>query len=730
MKRLLFIVGCVLGFALSAMADGLIVVRPTPEQRRQGLRNYPLQVKYHRVKTQINSLVAVTSIDQVFRNPTRFRLEGTYVFPVPRGATISKFSMDIDGQPVKGEILDRDKARQIYEQIVRKSQDPALLEYMGTQVVRLRIFPIEPNSDKRIKIKYSEVLAGDQGLVSYRYPLNTEKFSAKPLEEVSVEVSISDGAQVKSIYSPTHPVQVSRSGNNEVTVRYEASNLTPTRDFLLTYLRSKHAVGLSALTYKRGETGYFAFVISPKIAFSKEDILPKDVVFLLDTSGSMLEQDKIGQARKALGYCLGRLSEKDRFAIIDFSTDVRSFAKALTPVTRDSRKRARAYVDELEAVGGTNIDEALQAAVALTRQAKEGRPFTIVFITDGKPTIGERKISNILKNVSVSTKHFFRLFAIGVGHKINTHLLDSLSGKRRGTSLYVAPGEDLEVKISSFFDKFAYPVLTDLKLVVNGVRIKDMYPRPLPDLFKGSPLVLFGAYKGSGNEAVTLEGTYRGERRKFVYETTFADAVTAHGYLPHLWAKRKVGHLMDQIRLHGQNDEIRQEIVRLAKRYAIMTPYTSFLVLEDERRRAPSVMSKGAPSAGRFFGSRGNKLAQGADQAMRQESGRPAVKAAKKAQDLKDKSRMDDESGGGGDGSGRRLIRRVGDKTFYLQGGVWVDSSYEAAKMKTSVTQVPYLSEKYFTLLKRHEGLGQYLALGKQVIVVAQDGVVIQVTMK
>lgn len=733
-------IGCALGLALGAAADGLIVVRPTPVQRRQGIRNFPLEVKFHRVKTTITDQVAVTAIDQVFHNPTSFRLEGTYVFPVPRGAAISRFSMNIDGQQVKGEILEKDKARQIYESIVRRSQDPALMEYVGTKLVKLRIFPIEPRSDKRIKISYSEVLEGEGGLVSYRYPLNTEKFSAKPLDEVSVEVAISGVGGIRSVYSPTHPVTVTPQGKS-VTVRYAARNVTPHRDFLLTYMRSKSAVGLSAMTYKRspGASGHFGMVISPPLEFSKSDILPQDVVFVLDTSGSMLNGDKIGQARKALAYCLGRLSEKDRFAVVDFSTEVRHFAKGLTPVDKASRKRALAYVQELDARGGTNINEALLAASALTAQAKAGRPFTVIFITDGRPTIGERRMDAILKNLEGGGKRFFRLFSIGVGHKINTHLLDRLSSKRRGTTLYVGPKEDLEIKISAFFDKFAYPVMTDLKLSVDGVRIRDVYPRPLPDLFKGSQLVLFGSYKGKGEQPITLEGTYRGERRKFVFEASFADGPTAHDYLPHLWAKRKVGHLLDQIRLHGQNEEIKGEIVRLAKRYGIMTPYTSFLVLEDERQRSrpdptrPQARAPRPGAASRFFGGKkGENLARGADQAMKQQSGGRAIEAAKESKKLKNESRMDsdDKVGGGGGADGGSRLRRVGEKTFYRQGSRWVDSAYDAETMAKKRVAVTYLSKAYFELLGKHPEIGPYLALGKQVIVVAADGTPIEVVEK
>ncbi len=709
-------------------ADGMIIVRPTPDQLRQGVRNYPLSVKYHRVKTSVSDQQATTAIDQVFHNPTDFRLEGTYIFPVPAGAAISQFSMDIDGQPMKGEVLDREKAREIYENIVRQSLDPALLEYVGSEVVQLRIFPIEPRSDKRIQISYTEVITAERGVVSYRYPLNTEKFSSKPLDEVSVEVRIADAAGVGAVHSSSHKIAVDRKGPGEVVAKYEATGVTPDRDFVVSYLKSQGAVGISLASFARpGEDGYFSMLISPNIEVKPEDAMPKDVVFVFDTSGSMLEGDKIGQARKALAYCLGRLTERDRFALIDFSTEVRSYKPDLVAVDADSRKGALAYVEALEATGGTYIDGALETALGLLRQAQAGRPFIVVFMTDGTPTIGERDGQKILANAAKISKDTpCRLFSFGVGSNVNTHLLDELASTRRGTSVYVDATEDLEIKVSALFDKIAYPVLTDMTIAVEGMVVKEMFPKPLPDLFRGGQIVLVGRYQGDGARAITLEGTWKGERRKIVYEASFAAGKTDQDHLPHLWAKRKVGHLLDSIRIHGENAEIKAEVIALSKRYGIITPYTAYLVTEDQAKQSvpPAAGWDGAP--GRAFGGAAPaEERERAQKGLNAESGADAVDASRQAEALRVVEHADGDDKG--DAAGERVVRRVGDKTFYKDGARWVDSAYDGAKMAAGLEKIEYLSDRYFALLKAEAGIGKFLALGTALVVVKADGTAVEI---
>ena len=251
-----------------------------------------LTVKYHHVEVTIENQVATTRIDQVFINDYDREIEGTYIFPLPEDAAISTFDMWVDGKKLEGRVLPKDEARRIYEEIVRGRRDPALLEYVGRNAFQARIFPIPARGEKRVQIEYSQLLAADNGLVKYVYPLNTEKFSPKPLKDVSVSVQIKAAQAIKSVYSPSHDVAVTRQGERQAVASYEATNVRPDKDFVLYYSTSGDDVGLSLLTYRpSGEDGYFLLLAAPKVEIDASKVVPKDVILVLDTSGSMEGQE-------------------------------------------------------------------------------------------------------------------------------------------------------------------------------------------------------------------------------------------------------------------------------------------------------------------------------------------------------------------------------------------------------------------------------------------------------
>lgn len=545
----------------------------------------PLEVSYVKANARINDQVAVTTVDQEFFNPNSARLEGTFVFPIPKGAHVNKFTMEIDGKEVEAELLSADKARRIYEDIVRKLKDPALLEYAGRDVFKVRIFPIEPNSRKRIRLSYTQLLKSDDGLVSYVLPLSTEKFSAKPIKNISVKVELETKRPLKSIYSPSHAVEVKRHGANSATARYEASDVQPDADFALYFAPEKDELGVNLLTYRAsGEDGHFLLLASPGMDVREKQVIPKDVAFVLDTSGSMAGK-KLEQAKKALLFCVENLNDNDRFEIIRFSTEVEPLFDKLVEAKSQNRSKAEEFIKQLKPIGGTAIDDALKQALAL-RKGLEDRPFVVVFLTDGRPTIGTTDEDEIVAGVKRRGDGRTRVFCFGIGTDVNTHLLDRIAEDTRAFSQYVLPEEDIEVKVSSFFSKIKEPVLANPSLKFTGeIRATKLYPSPLPDLFKGEQLVLVGRYSGKGDSAVVVEGSVNGAAKKFTYEVKFPEESSESDFIPRLWATRRVGYLLDEIRLHGENAELRDEVTELARRYGIVTPYTAYLILEDETHR-------------------------------------------------------------------------------------------------------------------------------------------------
>lgn len=728
-----------------AGADGLIIVPDDPHPVAGHFRFAPLEVSYHRVTVEIKDLVAVTTIDQEFYNPGDRQLEGTYLFPLPSGAVIDRFSMDVNGRMTEAELLPADKARALYEEIVRKARDPALLEYAGRGAFKARIFPIEPRSRKRIVISYTELLPSDAGLVQYLYPLNTEKFSSAPVREVSVTVRIDGKQPLKSVWSPSHDVEVRRDGERKALVGWEARDVRPDVDFKVLFSRSPDPVSVDLLTFRQaGDDGFFLLLASPGLATDKGAIQPKDVSFVLDTSGSMAGE-KLEQAKKAISFCIANLDPQDRFEIVRFATDVEPLFGNLVPAGPDNLRRAREFVSALKPVGGTAIEEALDRALALGGRGGS-RIYEVVFLTDGLPTVGETRDDVLTDRVSRAFRGT-RIFSFGIGTDVNTHLLDRISSTTRAVSRYVLEGENLELAVSSFWTKVSQPVFSDLALSFTNpaIRAGRLIPVDLPDLFNGDQLVVFGRYSGSGASAMKLTGAFAGASRQFVEDVRFPEVSADNPWLPRLWAARRVGWLLDEIRLRGESRELVDEVTQLARAYGIVTPYTAYLVLEDEARRGvpvefrsfreleedrevlgeardrmDSVRSEAkAPSARSGAAAVDNALSvqalerlvnesqavQGAGLAKTAQAPEAAGQAGYRAQQSQNYASQ---------------VKVVGGRSFFLNGNQWTDSTAQARKgLKRE--RILFGSKEYFSLLARNPTVAAWLSLGTNIDVVVDD---------
>ena len=582
MKRLLLIVFVAAICPATTRATGILLPKD---------KSLPaLAIQYQRVNIDVKDGVATATIEQVFKNSVNRQLEATYVFPLPADASIGEFAMYINGKKQAGELVESGKARKIYEDIVRRMRDPGLLEYMDGQLLKMRVFPIPANGEQRIEMSYTQQLKYEGGTYQYVYPLRTTKAASRTLEDFTIGVNIDSKVPIKTIYSPTHEIGISRKGENHAVIGFEEYQSLLDRDFVLYYGVSEKRFGLNLLTHAAADKdGYFMMMIAPQYDKKDMEIIARDVVFVFDTSGSMAGE-KIRQAREALDYCVKKLNAGDRFNVVRFSTDVDAFKPELVKVSEESRREALDYIKTLKARGGTDIDGSLQAALKM--RTDEHRPFTIIFLTDGKPTIGETEPATIMKQVNALADDRTRIFVFGVGEQVNTHLLDQIGADTGGYSQYVRPNEDIETEVSAFYDKASNPVLSQPTLEVRGLKVLDVYPRKLDDLFHGAQLTLFGRYHGEGDHAVVLKGEINGNPREFVYEYTFPKKALDSEFIARLWATRKVGFLLDQIRLQGEEAELKDEVIRLSQEFGIMTPYTSFLVLETDQDYARNDISR------------------------------------------------------------------------------------------------------------------------------------------
>ena len=734
----------------AAFADGLIVIdRPPPGWRPPPHVPHafaPLEVRRHHVTVSVEGQVATTEVDQTFFNPDDRQLEGTYLFPVPKGAKIDSFAMDIDGTLTKAELLDAAKARKIYEDIVRSMKDPALLEYSGQDLFKVRIFPLEPRKEKRVKLTYTQLLASNGGLVEYRHPLNTEKFSAKPLESVSVTVRLEADAPLTTIHSPSHEVEVRRDGDRKAVIGFEAKDLRPDTDFLLAWgVEPADEIGLGLLSHREAgdDEGTFALFAAPSPAALAAAPQPKDIVFVLDTSGSMAEGDQLGQARRALEFCLRNLDDRDRFGVVRFATEAEALTNRLLPADGASREQAVAFVKGFKPIGGTAIADALTRGLKLaTTDHDPDRPCFVVFLTDGLPTVGTTDVGRLVDAVTETAgKRPVRVFCFGVGTDVNTHLLDRLVETTRAASQYVLPGEDLELKLATFYGKIASPVLANLELTVEGdVRLSKIHPTPLPDLFKGEQLVVLGRFAGTGRATLTVTGTVAGQQRRFTLTKSFPEVDDGRDFLPRLWAARRVGFLLDQIRLHGESKEVRDEAATLARQYGIVTPYTSWLILEDEGRRNVAATDRtlqaleadreAREQAGRMYAA-ARETASGAGavgDAQAYDTLRRAEKlAAPAAANAKSWRGQAGEPAGGAAAVQRAVegqqTQNVAGRTFYANAGQWIDARVQE-RPSAKREKVPFGSDAYFALLDRDPSVAQWLALGRNVVVLVGDTVV------
>ncbi len=744
----------------SARAQGVIVPRPVPCPpnadcpARQLPRSLP--IKSIKIDAKIAGQVATTHVEQIFRNDTNFTLEGTYFFPVPETASVSEFAIWDGSRRLVGEVRSREEARRIYDEIVRRQRDPGLLEYAGKDLFQASVFPIPPHSDKKLELTYTQVLRAESGTVSYRYPLGTGH-NVVSIGQVSGSVEIEGKEPVRNVYSPSHSIDVSRPTNDErrARVSFESAAGREPQDFQLFYTLSDADFGMSLVTHREpGRDGYFLLTISPKDNWAETEYAAKDIVFVLDTSGSMNEEGKMEKARAALLFGIRSLRDADRFNVISFAGEEHLMEGGLVAADASGRARGVAFVNNLRANGGTNINDAMLAA--MRQFDRSDRPKILVFLTDGLPTVGETNPQRIVENARQQRREGVRLFTFGVGYDVNTLLLDKLASENGGASDYVEPKEDLEVKVSNFFAKVNYPVLTDLAIDWGGVDADLTYPRELPDLFRGSQVTLIGRYRNASdlkNVRLKLSGRTNNQSRSFDYANLrFPLNTDDNDFLPRLWATRRVGWLMDQIRTNGEQKELRDEIVDLGTRYGIVTPYTSYLALESSRDdsviqitpgsvagRRVRTQTRGVPS-----GNNGGladlsvaapppmpqatpipmmrKEDKNAPSAAPKSTGAGAVRESVAVTRMKDADRAEDE--------GRtRAVKNVGGKTFYLrEGGVWTDAEFKP-EAKLPETSVAFGSDAYFDLIKSQPKLADYFALGERVVVIF-NGRVYRVTSK
>jgi Ca-activated chloride channel family protein len=710
---------------------------PCPPPVQPGVFTNPewLKIPYHRVSVEINDQIARTSVDMRFDNDGNGLAEGTFVFPLPQGAVVENLVMYINDIPIEARVLPADEARAVYDAIVRQYRDPALLEYIGSQLVQANVFPIPPGEHRRITITYSQALTIDNGLIHYVYPLDVTRLtSSRPVEQTSISVSVTSAQAISNIYSPSHSIAISRAGDDMgFRAGFEATGYSPDQDFSLYYgVETSDQLNLNLLTFRESanEDGFFMLLVQPPTQQAEMLIAPKDIVLVVDQSGSM-DGVKWGQAQEAARYVLENLNPADRFNVILFSTGWRTYSGALE--SAENANRAAEWVMSQEADGGTDINGALTTALGF---ADAGRPLTILFITDGLATEGETNPQMILQNLDSADVNA-RIFTFGVGDDVDTFLLDTIVREHRGSGSYVRPTERIDEEVASLYNRISAPVMTDLSLEIAGVTVDTLYPaQPLPDLFAGNQLIVVGRYRdGADNATVRVSGTMQGSQQTLVYEgMDFPRVAGGESFIARLWATRRIGELMNNIRLHGENPELVDSIVSLSVRYGIITPYTSFLIDENDiltqSGQEEAARSVSAQAQGLAGSSSGANAVDAADAFGAMEAAAAPIAMMPTMTAAGTPMPFGTPGMDGAPGFAEPVVnpvQSVGGKTFLLQNGVWTDTTFAPDTMTTQ--KVVFLSDAYFDLLATQPELAEYFALGERVIVVLND-IAYEVTME
>ena len=713
-----------------------IIRPPVPQPQPQST----YKIKELDINARLIDQVAQVQVSQSFVNTGSRQMEVAFVFPLPYDGAIERMTLLVDGKEYPAKLLEADEARRMYEAIVRKNKDPALLEWMGTGLFKTSVFPVPPGAKRTVTLRYSQLCRKSEGLTDFLFPLSTAKYTSHAVEKVAIRVSIESKDDIKNVYSPTHEIKIKRPDNRHAVLSYSSKNKVPSSDFRVLFDVGKGKVSTRVLSYRpeKGEDGYFLLLASPKIKAPSDKPAKKTVMFVVDRSGSMSGK-KIEQARGALKFVLNNLRKGDLFNIVAYDSQVETFRPELQRYDDKTRKAALGFIEGVYAGGSTNIDGALRAALGQLKDSD--RPNYVLFLTDGLPTAGETNEMKIVAAAKKANEVRARIFTFGVGFDVNSRLLDKLVRDNFGQSEYVRPDENIEDRVSRLYKRIESPVLTDVKLqfvfdqvkTEHGKPVNRLYPSDSFDLFSGEQLVVVGRYKKPGTAKVIVSGKVGGKKQKFDFPAKMVKKSKdeTFAFVEKLWAVRRIGEIIDELDLGGKNKELVEELVKLSTRHGILTPYTSFMADENvsihdvaantitaDRRLSALEMSSGhggfaqREMKGRL---KAAKQAPAASAAMDSFSGPAAPRG-----------QAGNSAGAGGQIFGKKAdkeaddaklnVQNVGNRTFFRRDGRWVDSQV-TKDQETSAKRVKQFSNEYFALAKRHgKRMSQYMVFDEPVL--------------
>ncbi len=667
------------------------------------------------VAIEILEQASVTTMDVSLRNSGGGRLEAEMMMPVPDGAVIKGFTFQGAGSEATAQLLPKEESRRIYESIVSRMRDPAILEFLDSNLVRSSVFPVDAHGTQKVRLVYEALLPSDGTRVDYVLPRSESVEYEVPWHVTAV---IRSASPISTVYSPTHETATKRRGAASVVVTTTETAAREPGPFKLSYVRETEGMSATVFAYPdAGAGGGYFLLLAGLPATAHDDLRPvrREVTLVLDRSGSMAGE-KLDQVREAALQILSGLEDGERFNIIAYNDAVDMFAGAPVENTRANVAAAGDYLRKIKSSGGTNIYDALSEA--LRQKPVEGTLPIVLFLTDGLPTVGRTNEAVIGEMAVKGNTYEKRVFTFGVGVDVNVPLLERVARDSRATSTFVLPKEDVEAKVALVFRRLAGPVLASPELAVFDAsgsarpRVAEVIPSKVPDLFEADQLVVLGRYRGEEKLDFVFGGDYFGRERKFRFAFDPCTAKTDNSFVPRLWASRRIGVLVDAVRQLGAETgtlsveaasrdprvkELVDEIVRLSTQFGVLTEYTAFLAregtdLSDGRR----VMSEATSNL--------------VNRGMNTRNGLAAVNQAansayqSRQQSLNGRNFFYDEK------MARvavASVQQVSDRAFYNRAGRWVDSRVAGTPAEKPTRTVALGSPEWMRLAEKLADAGR-----------------------
>ncbi|HEX7723939.1 MAG TPA: VIT and VWA domain-containing protein [Pyrinomonadaceae bacterium] len=566
-------------------------------------------LKHTDVKAQISGFLSRVTINQEFENPFKEKIEAVYTFPLPQNAAVDDMTMLVGDRTVRGKIMRREQAEAVYEAAKNNGQTASLLNQERPNIFTQSVANILPGEKIKITISYVETLKYEDGSYEFVFPMvvgpryipggaegaqgdgfapdtdrvpDGSRITPQPApaglragHDVSLQISLDAGVPIDGLSSKTHDVNIERPDDHRAQVTLKDLATIPNKDFILRYDVAGAKISDAVLTHATGTGGFFTLILQPPERVTVEDVTPKELVFVLDTSGSM-SGFPIEKAKETMKLALDNLYPYDTFNLITFSGDEHILFPEPVPVTKENLAKAQAFLETRQGSGGTEMMKAIKAS--MDPSDKQDHVRVVCFMTDGY-------VGNDMEIIGEVQKHpNARVFAFGIGGSVNRFLLDNMAKYGRGEVEYVALNDDGSAAARRMHERIRNPLLTDISIDWNGLAVSDVYPTNVPDLFSAKPLIVTGRYSGNGRGTIRLKGKMSG--RDFVREIPidFSSPQT-HDVLATLWARTRIDDLMSQdfngAQRGAMKDDVKQSIVQLGLDYRLMTQFTSFVAVEE-----------------------------------------------------------------------------------------------------------------------------------------------------